>query len=434
MIRRGVWSNWAGNQRAQPSSVHRPRDADDVAAAVAYAHATGRVVTALGSGHSFTAVGRPDDVAIDCSGLSGVRAHDRAAGTVTVGAGTPLQQLNEHLLVMGLALPNLGDVAYQTISGAISTGTHGTGSRHRGIADQVVSIRLVDGNGTLRHLTGDDARTASVALGALGVLTEIELRVVPAFRLRAVECPRPVDRVLEELESTLDEVDFFEFYWVPHTPWALTKRNTITEEPPAPPSRLEYAYHRILMENVAFGAVCRVGRRVPALIPRLATVLPSSGRREWVDHSHRVFTSPRWVRFTESEWAIPRDLLPDALGAVRAMVDRCGLKLNVPVEVRFGAAESAPLALAEGRDSAYVAVHVFKGMSDELAFRELAAVMRDFGGRPHWGKVHPLRSLDLAPLYPRFDTFLALRDVLDPDGTFLNEYRRRVLGVDGSRP
>lgn len=433
MIRRGVWTNWAGNQRATPSSVHRPRDSDEVAAAVSYAHATGRVVTALGSGHSFTAVGRPDQVAIDCSALSGVLAHDPAAGTVTVGAGTPLKRLNEELLKMGLALPNLGDVAYQTISGAISTGTHGTGSRHRGIADQVASLRLVDGVGETRHVSGDEARTASVGLGALGVLTEVELGVVPAFRLRAVECPMRVDRVVEELDSTLENVDFFEFYWVPHTPWALTKRNTITDEPPAPPTRVEYAYHRILMENVAFGAVCRVGRRMPSLIPRLATILPSSGRREWVDHSHRVFTSPRWVRFTESEWAIPRGLLPAALGAVRSMVDRLGLTLNVPVEVRFGAAESAPLALAEGRDSAYLAVHVFRGMSDEVVFRELASVMRDFAGRPHWGKVHPLDAAELAPLYPKMDSFLELRRRFDPDGTFLNDYRRRVLGIDGSR-
>lgn len=426
------WRNWAGNQTARPETVLSPGSDGEVADAVRTAHAGGRAVRVVGSGHSFTAAAVANDVLMRVDALSGIRSVDRENLTVTVGAGTPLHVLNEQLHAEGLALANMGDIAYQTVAGAISTGTHGTGVGLGGIAAQVRGLRLVDGAGRDTVCTAsensDVLDVARVSLGSLGVITEVTLAVVPAFLLAATEMPMRVDAVLENLDGLVRDNDHFEFFWVPHTGWTLTKRNNRTEGPRDPLPRVRGWFETTFMENVAFGAVCRLGRMYPPAIPRLAKALPSSGERRYVDHSHRVFASPRLVRFYEMEQAVPIGALPSALRAVMEMVRRKGYLLNFPVEVRFTAADDIPLSTAHGRTSAYIAVHVYKGMEHEPFMRDVEDIMRDHEGRPHWGKLHWRDAEELARLYPRWNDFTGMRDRLDPDRTFRNAYTSQVFG------
>src|SRR5262249_10151256 len=142
MARRPSWRNWAGDQVCQPLKLVRPRNRDELAATVAGAAAAGRVVSVVGSGHSFTEAAMSAGTLIDIAALRGGMAADPATGLVEVAAGTILAELGEELHRLGLAMENLGDIDRQTIAGAISTGTHGTGARLRNISAQVEGIEL----------------------------------------------------------------------------------------------------------------------------------------------------------------------------------------------------------------------------------------------------------------------------------------------------
>lgn len=426
------WSNWAGNQTARPSSFHRPGTEDEVAAVVRRTHEAGRSVRVVASGHSFTGAAASDDSMMSIQALSGLVSIDRSNLTVTVRAGTPLWLLNDLLHEEGLAMPNLGDIAYQSVAGAISTSTHGTGVGLGGLAAQVRGFRIVDGRGEV-HVAGPAGEQGlldcgRVSVGALGVITEYTLAVVPAFVLEAVETPMRIDAVLENLDDLVNANDHFEFFWVPHTGWALTKRNNRIDGPKAPLPKVRGWFEKTFMENYAFGAVCMAGRLVPSAIPRLAKALPASGERTYSDDSFRIFASPRLVHFYEMEQSLPYANLAPALREVMAMVSRRGYKLNFPVEVRFTAADDIPLSTGFGRVSAYIAVHVYRGMEHEPFFRDVEDIMRAHGARPHWGKIHYREASELAGLYPRWNEFIELRNVMDPDRTFRNPYVQRVFG------
>ena len=427
-----TWRNWAGNQKASPVSIDAPRSVAELAALVASASEQGQKVKAVGSGHSFTSAAATNGRMIRLENLNGILHVDRATCQVTVGAGTRLSDLNTLLDAEGLALANLGDIAYQTVAGAISTSTHGTGKALTGLAGQVVAMKLVNGHGEIiecsQSVNPHIFDVARVSVGALGVITEYILQAVPSFRLRALEQPMRLDEVLENAHDLASTNDHFEFFWIPHTKWALTKRNNRTEDELQPLPRVKGWIEKTFMENYAFGAVCRIGRARPSLIPRLATALPSSGSREYVDQSFKIFASPRIVRFYEMEHALPVEALVPALKEIRAMVDRKGYLLNFPVEVRFTKGDDVPLSTAYGRDSAYIAVHVYKGMECQPFFRDVEDILRAYDARPHWGKMHYREADELSKLYPRWNEFIALRDQLDPQRTFSNAYSDTVFG------
>jgi L-gulono-1,4-lactone dehydrogenase len=432
-VSRNVWTNWAANQRCAPAAVERPSSEADIVRIVRDAANAGRRVKVVGAGHSFTAIALTDGHLLTLDDYARVISHDAEKRTVTVQAGIRLQRLNEELHARGLAMPNLGDIAYQSIAGAISTATHGTGATLGGIATQVIGMRIVAGDGSITECSesqnAEVFHAARVGLGALGIVSTVTLQCVPAFNLRAVESPTRVDELLSNLDEHVNNNDHFEFFWVPHTGWALTKWNNRTEDAEAPRGRWHAFRDDILMSNAAFGVLCRVGRLRPSLIPRLSRMIPSSGRVEYVDRSYRVFSSPRLVKFYEMEYAIPAEACAEALNRVRKFVDESGLMISFPVEVRFTAADDIPLSTAHGRKNCYIAVHVYQGTQYQQYFEAVEDIMDDYGGRPHWGKLHFQTSETLAPRYPEWDRFQAVRNQLDPDRRFTNAYLDRVLGT-----
>jgi len=432
MRRSNTWSNWAGNQKAHPASIEYPKNEEALATLVSRAAQSGQRVKAVGAGHSFTAAAATTGHLVRLDHLKNLIDIDRAAGTVTVQAGIHLSVLNELLFSLGLALPNLGDITYQTVSGAIATSTHGTGRNLTGLAGQVSAMRLVAGDGSVMDLSsakhGDLFQAALVNVGALGIVSQLTLNVVPSFRLQATEGAQRIDAILENLDELVNTNDHYEFFWIPHTKWALTKANNRTEDPVHIPSQMRRWYADTVLSNYAFGAVCRLGRLRPSLIPRLATALPSSGVTTYIDESYRVFASKRIVRFVEMEYALPRANCAEALNRIRQMIDERGYLVSFPVEVRFTAPDDIPLSTAHGRESAYIAVHMYKGMEFEPYFRDVAAIMADYDGRPHWGKMHYLGANELSALYPRWNDFLKARDRLDPQRTFANDYTRQIFG------
>ena len=431
-----LWRNWSRTEAVRPLRVERPATADAVQRAVAAAAASGLRIKPVGSGHSFTGIAVAPGVQLDLTDLSGVVDADVATGRVTLAAGTRLHQLPDLLAPYGLAMPNMGDIDRQTIAGATSTGTHGTGLGFGGLATQIVAARLVTGTGELLTVSETEhpelLPAVRVGLGALGVLVDVTLQLVPRFVLHAVERPEPFDEVFDGWLDRVSDADHFEFYWFPHTDTALTKTNTRLpgDAPRKPLGRVSGWIDDEFLTNGAYRAICGLGRIAPGTTPFFARQVDKvTGNRDFTDFSPAVFTSHRAVRFREMEYAVPLEATPGAIRAVRALIERKGWRISFPIEVRAAASDENWLSTAYGRNTGYVAVHRYFREDPREYFTAVEDIMRGFGGRPHWGKMHTQTAETLHDLYPRFDDFLRVRDELDPERRFSNPYLDRVLGA-----
>jgi FAD-linked oxidoreductase len=433
-----TWTNWAGTATADPVRRYWPRSAEEIADAVTAAAKDGQTVRALGSGHSFTPAAATSGVALDLSGWTGITAADLESGVVTVRAGTTIRELNAALDALGLAMPNLGDIDAQTVSGAISTGTHGTGARLGGLATMVTALDLVLADGSMVSCSAGERPdlfdAARVSLGALGVLSGVSLQCVSAFALAADERPMPVEEVIGRFDEFAADNDHFEFSWFPYGKNALLKRNNRIAAgqgavPGAMPAWRRFFEYEV-MENAAFGALCRTGRAAPGLIKPFNWLAAATlAKRSYSARSHEVFVTPRRVRFVESEYAVPRESVLDVLGELRAWVPRLAHPVMFPVEVRVAAADDVWLSTAHGRDSGYIAIHQYAGLPYQEYFRLFESIATAVGGRPHWGKLHTRDAAYLDRVYPRFADFRRLRDETDPERRFANPYLTQVFGT-----
>lgn len=434
MTGRTAWRNWGRNQRAVPTAVDEPRSLLEVVESVQGAARVGQTVKVVASGHSFSDVACTSGRMMRINALDRVVAIDHDAMTATVEAGIPLWQLNDELAKRRLALPNLGDIDRQTIAGATSTGTHGTGLRYGSIAASIVAMELVTATGDVVRCSATEEpeifHCARVGLGALGVVTQLTLQCEPLFNLHAIVEPRPWDEFLAEWDGIVATNDHVDCYWFPHTDTCTVKTSNRTDEP----ARVRSGYQRwkrdIWQGNVRHGLDAARGRRRPERIPALARETVAGFRRgERVDVSYRVFCTTRLVRFVEMEYAIPRAAMANGLGAIQALIDREHLLVDFPIEIRGIGADDIPLSMGAGRETCYLAVHLSTGTPYERYFRGVEAIMDGLGGRPHWGKMHFQTAATLAGRYPEWSRFQAVRHRLDPDGRFRNEFTDRVLGA-----
>ncbi|KZE91365.1 D-arabinono-1,4-lactone oxidase [Microbacterium sp. TNHR37B] len=431
----GTWRNWARTESVRPQRVEYPPTLDAVRRAMRSAASRGLAVKAVGAGHSFSGAAVAPGVLLDLSDLTGIVSVDVDRGRVRLWAGTRLHQIPALLAPHALAMENLGDIDRQSLAGALSTGTHGTGLAFGGIATQVRAMTLVTADGEL--LTIDEEHepellpAVAVSLGALGVIVDVTLQCVPAFGLRAVERPEPLEDVVAGLLGRAKETDHFEFYWFPHTDVALTKANTRLPpgEPTAPLAPVRRWIDDVVVGNGVHQLVCSAGRIVPPAVPVINRLSARVwGDRAFSDASSRVFTTARSVRFREMEYAVPLERVASAFAEVRELVDAHGWRIEFPVEVRTAAADDLWLSTASGRRTGYIAVHRYWRADHREYFAAVEQIMRSHAGRPHWGKMHTQTADDLRTEYPRFDDFVALRDRLDPDRRFRNPYLQRVLG------
>ncbi|MGN6216765.1 MAG: D-arabinono-1,4-lactone oxidase [Solirubrobacterales bacterium] len=429
----GEWVNWVGDQSCRPARIVRPSSRKELAEAVATAAAEGQKVKVAGCGHSFTEAALTGGTMVELGRLSGVLDADPGSGLVRVGGGTVLAELNEELAALGLAIENLGDIDRQTIAGAISTGTHGTGAKLRNLSAQVEGLELVLADGGVRHLSAatDPAllRATRVGVGALGAIAAVTLRCVPAFDLRRVDASHPREEVLDSFAERAEAHEHFELFTFPYSDLALVLERNRIDGPPRPRGRATAYLNDVVLENWALGALSATGKAIPRAIPalsRLAGRLASGSRTS--DRSDRVFTNERRVRFTEMEYALPREHGPEAARRVIEWVRGNQYSVFFPIEMRVSAGDDAFLSPSHERDTAYVAVHQYRGMEWRPYFEAVEEIMDDYGGRPHWGKRHFQTAATLAPRYPAWADFQRARDELDPGRTFANEYTERVLG------
>ncbi|MGW0039990.1 D-arabinono-1,4-lactone oxidase [Gordonia sp. NPDC003376] len=432
-----TWVNWGRTVECRPGRVLSPGGADDLAALVTEARSTGERIKAVGAGHSFSPIALAPSIQVELSRMRGLVRADPELRQVTLRAGTHLHEIPGLLAPHGLAMANLGDVDRQTIAGATSTGTHGTGLAFGGVSTQIVSATIVSGTGEVISVDADspDLPAVALGLGALGLLVDVTLQCVPAFSIRADERPLDIDDAIDGFLDRVAEHDHHEFYMFAHSNRALSKINTRLdgEVEPSGPSAIRRYVDDELLSNRIFGLLCELSARVPATA---ATINEISGRvlspRTYTDSSTKVFISERNVRFREMEYAVPLEAVPGALRELRSMIERRGYRVSFPIEVRAAAADDLMVSTASGRTSGYIAVHRY--VNDDSAdtaayFADVEAIMTAREGRPHWGKMHTRDADYLRSVYPRFDDFLAIRDRLDPDRVFTNDYLDRVLGA-----
>jgi L-gulono-1,4-lactone dehydrogenase len=428
----GEWRNWAGDQRCRPAAIEQPASRDELVDAVRRAGQAGRRLRVAASGHSFTDIACTDGTMLRLERLNRLLDVDSSSGLVRVEAGIVIGDLAEALAQRGLAMENQGDIDHQTLAGAISTATHGTGVRFQNLSAQVEALELVLADGTLHECSAsnpDELLAARVGLGALGAIYSVTLRTVPAFTIRRVDHPEPITETLDRIDELVDSNDHFEFYVFPHTDVAVLRESERTDEPPRPGSRVGEYLQEVVLENWVVDLYARIGRRFPSWIPPMARFLARQvGRSVKVDASYHVFASDRRVRFTEMEYGIPREHGAEAVRRVLDLIERGGFEVSFPIEVRFVAPDEALLSPSHERETCYLAVHMYRGSEWEPYFRGVEEIMDSYEGCPHWGKRHFQTAGSLASRYPRWADFQRVRSRLDPEGRFGNAHTDRVLG------
>jgi L-gulonolactone oxidase len=429
----GEWRNWCGDQGCRPARIVHPQTREELVEVVRHAAAAGETVKVPGSGHSFTEAALTDGVMARIEALDGILEVDKEMGRVTVEAGIVLRDLNTRLHELGLAMPNLGDIDRQTLAGAISTATHGTGAGLQNISAQVVGLELVTGTGEVLELSeesdSDAFRAARVGVGALGAICAVTLQTVPSFLLHRIDRPEPIDEVLANFDSLSHAHDHFEFFVFPYTDTAVTIRRDRTSEPPRRRSSAEVFITEKVLQNRLGGAIARLTRARPSLIPRVTrTMARVFSEGDYIDDSFAIFSSEREIPFNEMEYALPREHGPAVVRRVLDWIEEQRYPVGFPIECRVVAPDDALLSPSHERATTYVAVHQFIGMDYGPYFEAVESIMAEYGGRPHWGKRHTLDHARLEQLYPRFGDFLAVRDRLDPQRVFANDYTRRCFG------
>ena len=420
-----MWTNWSGAQRCAPREELHPRSEEEIAEIVRRGNGPVRVA---GTGHSFTDIVLTDGVLLHLDNLASLAGVE--GDVARVQAGMTLHALGPVLARHGLGLENQGDIDAQTVAGALATGTHGTGETYRNLSANVVGMRLVDGRGNVVELTDpEDLRAARVSVGALGVVTEVSIRCVPLFGLRRIDERRPLAEVLGTLDELVAGNDHLEFFAFPHTDTVILRRTERLDPDVKATPHWRSFLEEELLENGVLGLACRIGRRAPKQIPRINRMLmrlAAGAQRQ--DVAHRVYASRRIVRFNEMEYAMPRADGPLVAAEVLSQVAARRLPVGFPFEVRFVAGDDAFLSPAHGRDTCYLAVHQYKGMDPKPLFDLVEPMAANVGGRPHWGKLHTQTAETLAPRYPQWDAFAAVRDRLDPDRVFTSPAVERILG------
>ena len=426
-------SNWAGNVRCSPARILRPSTEAELLDMVQ--QTAPAKVRLVGGDHSWSDIAATDDVRITLDGMDRVLSVD--GDRVKVEAGIRIRALNEALAQRGLAMANLGSIDQQSIAGAISTATHGSGKRHGTLSTQVVGLRLLTMDGTIHELSEQSQpalfAAARVSLGCLGIITAVTLQCVPAFRLEEIRRPMRVAEVVERLPALLDEGEYVKLWWLPGSDTVQVFSATPTDAPAAPRPLQEWIEAHLL-SPVIFPLVLALGGVVPALIPGIARLLAAVYFRpdRRIDHSHRVLHIPMPPRHLETEYALPIERTGEALLRLRALIAEQNLGVNFVQELRFVAADDLPLSPASGRVSCYLGAYTAAPRDAERYFAAFEALMAELGGRPHWGKMFQRTPAELAAMYGGWEDFCDLRAGLDPDGRLVNPFISRVLGIPPS--
>ncbi|MFS0751681.1 D-arabinono-1,4-lactone oxidase [Oceanobacillus sp. 1P07AA] len=427
------WHNWSSTSNCSPERIYYPRSIHDVIAIVEAASNNKKKIRVVGAGHSFTNLVMTDEWLLSLDNLSGVKEVDYNTHTVTVYGGTRLYDLSKVLEKLDFAQENLGDINVQSIAGAISTGTHGTGIKFGSISTQVKEITFVTAGGKLLTLNEENNqeifKASLVSLGMFGIIIEVKIRVVPSPVYRYISDHVYYPNLLKNLETYIQDNQHFEFFMFPYADQIQTKTMNPTNS--SPKSTKLHQWNNLIVENYMFQAVSHLCLITPGLsrsVSRLSSKLVS---KSTIDaKSYKLFATPRIVRFVEMEYGIPLKHFKEAIQEIRETIVKNQYTVHFPIECRIVKHDDIWLSPSYMRDSAYIAFHVYKGMEYRTYFRDMEAIMKKYNGRPHWGKMHQQETKDLRKMYPKWDRFIQIRQQIDPEKMFVNRYLDELFYSD----
>lgn len=425
--------NWSGLVQFEPEVVEYPDSEEAVQLVVQRALEQGKTIRIIGTGHSFTDVCKTNQVLLSLDKYQGVLSVDKEKFHAVVKGGTKLAALGDELFKEGMAMENLGDIDVQSIAGTISTGTHGTGMDFGTISTQVIALRFVNGRGQIVECSETQApdlfKAAQVSLGLLGIITQVKLRCVPAYKLALQNGKESMDAVLDTFEKRMAENRNFEFYWFPHTESFWTKTSNVVKEEAAK-IRLWHKAFDYGIENGVFLLLNELSHNFPSTSHGVANFMASqvSNYRK-VFYSHKVYATTRLVRFNEMEYNVPLDAFKDVFRDIRKRINSKHKNIVFPIENRNVKGDDILMSPAYGRDSAYIACHAYHKQDHNAYFQDLEEIFRSYGGRPHWGKLNTLDASDVQEIYPEFQNWMSFRAQQDPDNVFVSPYFRHLFGI-----
>lgn len=420
--------------RCTPQKIARPTSIDALVGLVHETASRGGKLRVAGSGHSFSPVVATDQTLVTLAGLSGLAEVDTATRQALAMGGTSIHTLGELLAPHGLALSNQGDVDAQAIAGAVSTGTHGTGIGFGSLSTQAVGLTLVLASGERLEVSPtrepEIFKAGQVALGTLGVLARVRLQLERSYVLKDVRRNMAFETALASFEDNCRRHRHYEFWWFPYADLVASKSLDVVPDAEARPrSRMQRLLVDKVLETGVFWAISEAVKRVPsaaAPVARFSSTMMAEG--EFADASHRVFPSPRDVRFNEMEYAVPVERGVDCLRELRAFIEARKIRVHFPIEYRVVAGDDIWMSPFYQRDSAVISVHMYVGMPYQEYFDGCEAIFLNHRGRPHWGKMHGLTAREFRDMYPMWDRFHAVRRQLDPKRVFMSEYLTRIFG------
>lgn len=417
--------NWSGAVPFEPARYLQPRTISELGRLLDGP----RPIRVVGAGHSFSPVAATTGTLINLDHLSGIVGVNRQAKRVRFLAGTRLRDIPDLLAPYGLALPNQGDVNPQSLAGAISTGTHGTGLAFTGFAGTVTGLTLLGADGTFTEVDESDPNFTfyQLTLGLLGIITEVEMQCVDRFDMVADETTVNFEQIRTEYADRAKVEDHIEFFWFPGQDDAILKVNTrlAPGESSDVPERSKVArmISEEVLDNGALRLACEIARLVPALNPAIGSVATKlGGGRAYRAAAHDVFVSPRRVKFHEMEYAVPLESGAEVLAEMKRVIEAKDLRLSFPLEVRCAKGDEVAMSTAYGRDSMYIAIHQFVKEDPRPYFEAMEPIFQAAGGRPHWGKMNSLTRADVLERYPKAAEFASLVASADPDGIFTTEH------------
>ncbi|WP_372369648.1 D-arabinono-1,4-lactone oxidase [Candidatus Uabimicrobium sp. HlEnr_7] len=425
------WQNWSGSVSCTPKKIFFPTSEQDIIDAVQQAKYKKQNIRVVGSGHSFTPLIETEDNILSLKQYHGIYSIDEEKCEATVKSGTQLRALGQMLLDRGLAMQNLGDIDCQTIAGAASTGTHGTGLSLGNIATQIARFTLITANGDVLECSetqnSEIFKAGQISLGSLGIISKITIKLMPKYYLKVEKKRCTLDQNIADFTQSINNNRHFEFFWLPNTNYTYTKTMNITSEKRDSGTWRKY-FSEIIFENGALftmGNLCRIFPKWSQKINSMGTSLIPQG--EEINLSANVFSSYRWVKFHEMEYAVPLEKGIEVLQEIEKWIRDKNINVSFPIEFRVVNEDDIYLSPAYKKPSAYIAVHSFRGMPYKEYFAGCEAIFRKAGGRPHWGKMHNLTAKDFKDIYPKWDNFQKIRRKLDPEGLFMNPYLQSVF-------
>ena len=423
--------NWGRTLAFSPKAWLRPRRETEIVALVTRAAEARERVRVMGAGHSWTPLIETSGYLVSLDKLEGLLSLQPHRHEVTLWAGTRLHQATRTLWKEGYALSNQGDIDRQSIAGAFSTGTHGTGKNFGILATQAVHYRFIDGHGQIHDIYADTTpelyRALQVSLGLLGIITQVTLKVEKAYYLRLEKRVIPFAEALENFASYLEAYRHVEFFWFPYSDRVglkLTQRSEV----PGQTFFLKRWVMDGLWENGAFWVLNKVAQYYPSSSAALCRFAGRNmGEEVRIDRSYKVFATARWVRFREMEYGVPAEAGPEVLKEIDRWIRKHQPAVSFPIEYRYVKGDDIPLSPAYGGDRVFIAVHAYYHMPYEAYFRGIEEIFQAYGGRPHWGKLHTASPAYIAGVYPELPKFLALCERYDPQGIFRTPYFERLL-------